>query len=116
MSHDAYSLQGLKQGDGEKAGRDSSAAWRGSFAGANEEDKDRATSLGMTVGVLWLRSRPACGKLKPRPTNHAAPGREAPSHSAHCRKTYKPIRELGSKGHRGYGGIRSRTAVSCDLR
>jgi hypothetical protein len=40
----AMNRRGLR----DQSKRDSSAAWRGSFAGANEEDKDRATSLGMT--------------------------------------------------------------------
>jgi hypothetical protein len=46
-----------RRGLRDQSRRDSSATWRGSFAGANEEDKDRATSLGMTgLGSLvsWL--------------------------------------------------------------
>jgi hypothetical protein len=42
-----------RRGLRDQSKRDSSAAWRDSFAGANEEDKNRATSLGMTgVGSL----------------------------------------------------------------
>jgi hypothetical protein len=37
-----------RRGLRDQSKRDSSAAWRGSFAGANQEEKDRATSLGMT--------------------------------------------------------------------
>jgi len=47
-----------RRGLRDQSKRDSSAAWRGSFAGANEEDKDRATSLGMTRLGSWLRWLP----------------------------------------------------------
>ena len=106
MSHDACSLQGLKQGDRKKRGE--IPRLRKPTPSREAKEKEKASAYFARNDRWGALVKVAAKSRDLQTTRHRA--------TAHRVATYKPIRELGSKGHRGYGGIRSRTAVSCDLR
>ena len=93
----------------ERSKRDSSTAWRGSFAGANEEEKGRATSLGMTVFLFGTQLQICACRYSPRLQKRRAKEKTHP-HKSSVRHPRIDRREIPPLRRPAASQERSRTA------